>query len=62
MPLKQNVDLKTRHAYQPGKEANLIPSPFGEGQTGMPIDRHPQGEVPLQNVKPLMDWNRIILK
>jgi len=47
-----NTDLETQYVYQPRKEVNLIPSPFGEGSTDMPIDHHPQGEVPRQTPLP----------
>ena len=46
-PLKPNIDLETQPAHEHRKEVNSMPSPFGEGQTDMPINHHPLGEVPL---------------
>lgn len=34
------------NSHQRRKEANFMSSPFGEGQTDMPINRHNLGEVP----------------
>jgi len=42
--LKPIIDLENQHAYQPRKEVNKMPSPLGEGQTDMPINRHNRGE------------------
>jgi len=47
------LDLETQHAYQRRKEVNSMPSPFGEGQTDMPINHHHLGEVPLPLPSPV---------
>jgi len=39
------VRVKGSDKPQPRKEANSIPSPFGEGQTDTSINRHNRGEV-----------------
>ena len=44
--LKQSIDLENHHPHQPRTEADSLPSPFGEGQTDTPINRHNRGEVP----------------
>jgi hypothetical protein len=43
--LKLRLLLETQHAIRRRKEANSIPSPFGEGQMDMPINLANQGEV-----------------
>jgi hypothetical protein len=45
MSLKPIVDLQNHHPHQRRKETDSMPSPFGEGQTDMPINRHNRGEV-----------------
>ena len=42
---KHGLGNSTTPSYR--KEANTMPSPFGEGQTDTPINRHNQGEVAL---------------
>ena len=44
--LQQNIDLENHRPHQPRTEADSMPSPFGEGQTDTPINRHNRGEVP----------------
>jgi len=41
---KHGLGNSTTPSYR--KEANTMPSPFGEGQTDTPINRHNRGEVP----------------
>ena len=44
--LQPNIDSEIQSAHQPRTEADSMPSPFGEGQTDSPINRHNRGEVP----------------
>ena len=50
--LKQTIDLEIQPPHQPRKETDSMPSPFGEGQTDMPINRPNQGEVADQTPLP----------
>jgi len=45
MPLETSINLESQQLRQPRKETDLMPSPFGEGQTDTPINRRNRGEV-----------------
>ena len=53
--LNPNIDLETRLVHHPEKGFVAMPSPFGEGLTNAPINRHNRGEVPQCHLEPTID-------
>jgi hypothetical protein len=53
--LIQTIDLDIQQPHQPRTETDSMPSPKGEGQTDMPINRHNRGEVPFHQAPGLGD-------